>query len=142
MILADGTVYPHKGKLKFVNRQVNATTGTLLLQASFPNPNLILRPGQFARIMAVIDVMEGGLLVPQRCIQELQGNYNVFVVNKDNIVEYRRIEVGSTYETSYWIVNSGLEAGEKIVYEGIQMVRNGTEVQPEVKELSVSDSGI
>lgn len=136
MILADGSTYPYKGKIKFVNRQVDASTGTLLVQATFPNPGMILRPGQFARIEGVIDVVENGLLVPQRCVQELQGNYNVFVVNDEDVVEFREIAVAGTYKISYLIVTSGLKPGERIVYEGLQKVRNGITVNPQVQEIS------
>ncbi len=80
-----------------------------------PSPirNGILRPGQFAKIIAVIEVIDNGLLIPQRCVQELQGNYSVFVVNDQDEIEYRQIEVGSTYQTSYLVVTSGLEAGDR-----------------------------
>jgi membrane fusion protein (multidrug efflux system) len=140
LILADGSVYPEKGMVRFINRQVNATTGTIMLQASFPNPDLILRPGQFAKVQGVIDNIEGGLLVPQRCVQEMQGNYSVFVVNENEEVEYRSIEVGSVYETSYLIVTSGLSPGERVVYEGLQQVRSGSKVVPVVKDLSDSQA--
>jgi membrane fusion protein (multidrug efflux system) len=140
LILADGSVYPEKGRLRFANRQVNATTGTILLQASFPNPDRLLRPGQFAKVQAVIDVIQGGLLIPQRCVQELQGNYSVFVVNEDEEVEFRSIEIGSVYETSFFIVTSGLAPGERVVYEGLQQVRSGSKVNPVMKDLSASPS--
>ncbi|MCK5691540.1 MAG: efflux RND transporter periplasmic adaptor subunit [Bacteroidales bacterium] len=140
LILSDGSVYPEEGKIKFVNRQVNATTGTILLQASFPNTNMILRPGQFAKVQGVIDNIMGGLLIPQRCVQELQGNYNVFVVNENDEVEFRKIEITSTYETSYMIVSSGLEAGERVVYEGLQKVKSGMKVNPVVQDISISQS--
>jgi membrane fusion protein (multidrug efflux system) len=140
LILSDGSVYPEEGKIKFVNRQVNATTGTILLQASFPNTNMILRPGQFAKVQGVIDNIKGGLLIPQRCVQEMQGNYNVFVVNENDEVGFRKIEVTSTYETSYMIVSSGLEAGERVVYEGLQKVKSGTKVNPVVQDISISQS--
>jgi len=140
MILADGTLYPHEGKLEFINRQVNATTGTILLQASFPNPNLLLRPGQFARVRAVIDVISEGLLIPQRCVQEMQGIYNVYVVNDQNEVEFRKIGVGSTYQTSYLIVTEGLAPGDRIVYEGLQKVKSGIKVNPVLKDISNSES--
>ncbi len=136
MILSDGTQYPYKGRMAFVNRQVDATTGTILIQATFPNPSFVLRPGQFARIRATIEIRENGLLIPQRCVQEMQGNYNVFVVNEDNKVEFREIEVGSTHATSFYVVTSGLNPGEKVVYEGLQMVRSGIEVNPVIEELS------
>ncbi|MCK5136907.1 MAG: efflux RND transporter periplasmic adaptor subunit [Bacteroidales bacterium] len=140
MILADGSLYPLEGKIEFINRQVNATTGTILLQASFPNPSLILRPGQFARVRVVIDVISEGLLIPQRCAQELQGIYNVYVVNDQDEVEFREIEVGSTYQTSYLIVTSGLGPGDKIIYEGLQKVKSGIKVNPVLKDISTSES--
>jgi membrane fusion protein (multidrug efflux system) len=140
LILADGSVYPEKGTIKFVNRQVNATTGTILLQASFPNDDRILRPGQFAKVQGVMEIIEGGLLVPQRCVQELQGNYNVFVVNESNVVEFRKIEVASTYQTRYMIVSSGLAPGEKVVYEGLQKVKSGAKVDPVVQDISITES--
>lgn len=138
MILSDGTQYPYEGRLAFVNRQVDATTGTILIQAIFPNPNYMLRPGQFARIIATIDIRENGLLIPQRCVQEMQGKYSVFIVNDDNTVEFREIEVGSTYQTSYFVVTSGLNPGEKVVYEGLQMVRTGSKVNPVMEQRSLS----
>ena len=140
LILADGSVYPEVGFIKFVNRQVNATTGTILIQASFPNSDFILRPGQFAKIRGDIDFLEGGLIIPQRCVQELQGNYNVFVVNENDEVEFRKIEVASTYETSYVIVSSGLAPGERVVYEGLQKVKSGVKVNPVLKDISISES--
>jgi membrane fusion protein (multidrug efflux system) len=140
MILADGSLYPQTGRIRFVNRQVNATTGTILLQAAFPNPNLILRPGQFARVRVVIDVLSGGLLIPQRCVQEMQGMYNVYVVNDQDEVEFREIQVGTSYKTSYLIVTSGLSPGDRIVYEGLQKVKGGSKVNPLLQEISISES--
>lgn len=130
LILADGSVYPEQGTVRFVNRQVNATTGTILLQASFPNSDLLIRPGQFAKVRGTVDIIRGGILVPQRCVVELQGNYSVFVVNEDNEVEFRSIEVASSYETSYLVVSSGLEPGDRVLYEGLQKVKSGIKVNP------------
>ena len=140
MILADGTIYPQEGEIEFVNRQVNATTGTILVQASFPNPSLILRPGQFARVRVVIDVISDGLLIPQRCAQEMQGIYNVFVVNDQDEIEFREIKVGAVYQTSYLIVTEGLGPEDKIVYEGLQKVKSGIKVHPVLKYISNSES--
>jgi membrane fusion protein (multidrug efflux system) len=140
MILSDGSVYPEEGKLRFINRQVNATTGTILIQASFPNTDNFLRPGQFAKVSTVIDVIKDGLLIPQRCVQEMQGNYNVVVVNENDEVEFRSIEVRTTYETSYMVVSSGLEVGERVVYEGLQKVKSGTKVNPVLKDISKSET--
>jgi membrane fusion protein (multidrug efflux system) len=140
LILSDGTVYPEKGRIKFINRQVNASTGTILLQASFSNPDEILRPGQFAKVQGVVDFIQGGLLVPQRCVQEMQGNYNVFVVNEDSEVEFRKIEVASTYQTRFMIVSSGLEPGDQVIYEGLQKVKGGAKVNPVLQDISNSES--
>jgi membrane fusion protein (multidrug efflux system) len=140
LILSDGTIFTEKGQIRFVNRQVNATTGTLLLQASFPNPNRILRPGQFAKVLAVIEILDEGLLIPQRCVQELQGNFNVFVVNDQNKIEFRKIEVGFAYKTSFLTVTSGLAAGEKVVYEGLQKVKGGAKVNPELQQISITEN--
>ncbi len=140
LMLSDGSVFPQKGRIRFVNRQVNATTGTIMLQAAFSNPEGVLRPGQFAKIIAVVEVIEGGLLVPQRCVQELQGKYSVFMVNDQNEIEYRNIEVGSSYQTSYLVVTSGLEAGDKVVYEGLQKVKSGAKVNPELHEISIPET--
>ena len=140
LILADGSIYPEKGKIEFINRQVDASTGTILLQASFPNSEGILRPGQFARVQAVIELIQGGLLVPQRCVQELQGNYSVFVVNESSEVEFRQIEVASAYQTRFMVVSSGLEPGDQVIYEGLQKVKSGARVNPVVHEISLSES--
>lgn len=140
LILADGSVYPEKGKFEFADRQVNASTGTILLQASFSNPEGILRPGQFAKIQAVVERIQGGLLVPQRCVQELQGNYSVFVVNDSSEVEFRKIEVSSSYQTRFMIVSSGLEPGDQVIYEGLQKVKSGIRVNPVLQEISLDES--
>ncbi len=140
LILADGSIYPEQGKIRFVNRQVNASTGTILLQASFPNTNMLLRPGQFARVKVAVDIIKDGLLIPQRCTLEMQGKYSVFVVDDQNEVEYRKIEVGSVYQTSYVIVTSGLAPGDKIVYEGLQKIKSGIKVSPELKDISNSET--
>ena len=140
LILSDGTEFTERGQIRFINRQVTATTGTLLLQASFANPNSILRPGQFAKVLAVIDVLDDGLLIPQRCVQEMQGNYNVYVVNDQNEIEFRKIEVGFAYKTSYLTVTSGLVAGEKVVYEGLQKVKDGAKINPELQQISIPET--
>jgi membrane fusion protein (multidrug efflux system) len=142
LILADGSVYPQEGYIKFVNRQVDASTGTILIQASFPNDEGILRPGQFAKVQGVIDFIEGGLLVPQRCVQELQGNYSVFVVNEASEVEFRKIEVVSAYQTRFMIVSSGLEPGDQVIYEGLQKVKSGARVNPVLQDISFTESEI
>ena len=129
LILADGSTYDYKGKFDFSDRQVDPTTGTLLVQVSFPNPKNILLPGQFARVRATIGNVKGGLVIPQRCIRELQGQFQTFTVNKENIVEIKTIEVANRMD-SMWVVTSGLNADDMVVYGAIQKVSPGMEINP------------
>ena len=134
LILADESVYEQKGKADFVGREVDPTTGALLVQASFPNPYKLLRPGQFAKVRIEVDVVKDGILIPQRCVSELQGLFSVFVVDSNNTVERREIKVGPKVK-EFWLITEGLKPGEQVVYEGLQMVRDGTVVDPTVKEI-------
>ncbi|KPJ78574.1 MAG: hypothetical protein AMJ54_02840 [Deltaproteobacteria bacterium SG8_13] len=129
LILADGTLYPHKGQFDFIDRGVDPTTGSILIQLSFPNPDQLIRPGQFARIRAIAERVKDGILLPQRCISELQGIQRVFVVGSDNKVEERRVSVGPAMGSNRLILE-GLNAGEKVVYEGLQKVADGAQVTP------------
>jgi membrane fusion protein (multidrug efflux system) len=129
LILADGSVYPHKGTFSFADRQVDVKTGTLRLQAVFPNPGNVLRPGQYARIRAIIRTAKGALLVPQRAVTEQQGSYQVAVVSSGNKVEIRPVKVGERVG-SQWIIETGLKPGDRVVAEGTQKVRPGAIVTP------------
>jgi RND family efflux transporter MFP subunit len=129
LILADGSVYPQKGSFALADRQVDVRTGTLRLEGVFPNPGNILRPGQFARVRATIRTKKDALLVPQRTVTELQGTYQVAVLGNDNKVEIRPITVGERVGTE-WIIDSGLNPGERVIAEGIQRVRQGMTVDP------------
>ena len=129
LILADGSLYPHKGNFSFADREVDVRTGTLRLQGLFPNPGNILRPGQFARVRAITTTKKGALLVPQRAVTELQGNYQVAVVGNDNKVSIRPVKVGERVGTQ-WIIDEGLKPGERVVAEGIQRVKAGMTVNP------------
>jgi membrane fusion protein (multidrug efflux system) len=135
LILADGSVYPRKGTFSFADRQVDVKTGTLRLQAVFPNPGNILRPGQYARIRAIIRTAKGALLVPQRAVTEQQGSYQVAVVNSNNTVEIRPVKVGERVGTQ-WIIETGLKPGDKVVAEGTQKVRPGAIVTPKALRAS------
>ncbi len=134
LILADGSVYPHKGKPDFVDRGIDPTTGAILVQASFPNPDKLLRPGLFARIRTQVDVAKDGILVPQRCVTELQGLFRVFVVDDQNKVEERQVTMGPTID-NFWLVKDGLKPGEKVVYEGLQKIGDGATVNPVVTDV-------
>lgn len=135
LILADGSLYGHKGKVDFIDREVDASTGAILVQASFPNPDGIIRPGQFARVKMMVDILDNGIMVPQRCVTELQGLYRVYIVNDTNEVEIRDITVGPRIN-NFWLITEGLDAGEKIVYEGLQRVRAGMTVNPVYQEVT------
>ncbi len=133
LILSDGSTHPYKGSIDFVNREVDASTGAILVQATFPNPDLILRPGQFARVKIKMKDEKGALLVPQRCVTELQGQFSVFVVNAENKIESRQIIIAEKIG-DYYIASEGLEPNDKIVLEGLQKVGSGMEVNPVVTE--------
>ena len=127
LILADGTVFNHKGRLDAIERAVDPTTGTLTGQFSFPNPERILRPNQYGRARFVTDVKQDALLVPQRAVQETQGLYSVMVVKPDATVEQRMVKAGERVG-NLWIVDSGVKPGEKVIVEGIQRVKPGVKV--------------
>ena len=129
LVLANGTLYPHKGKASAVNRQVQVETGAIQIEALFDNPDNLLRPGEFARVRAVTENLKGALVVPQRAVEEVQGNYQIAVVGPDDTVEIRTVKVGPRYEES-WVITDGLKPGERVVAEGLQKVRPGAKVQP------------
>ncbi len=129
LILADGSEHPYKGKIDFANREVDPQTGTMLIQASFPNPELLLRPGQFARVKVLMETVDNALIVPLRCLSELQGRYSAFVVGADSTVSVKQVEVGRKIGDVVQITD-GLQAGDKIIIEGLQMAGNGVKVKP------------
>jgi membrane fusion protein, multidrug efflux system len=129
LILADGRVFPHKGRLYFADRQVDERTGTIKVATLFPNPGNILRPGQFAKIRALIETQKGALLVPQRAVNELQGRFQVAVVGPDNKVDLRWVKVGER-TGSLWVIDEGLKPGERVIVEGIQKVKADMPVAP------------
>jgi len=130
LVLADSTVYPHKGQFYVADRQVNPQTGAIRLAGLFANPGNILRPGQYGRVRAVTDIRRNALLVPQRAVTELQGRYQVAVVDGTNTVRIRPMTVGER-SGSMWIVESGLKPGERVVVEGLQQIRPNLVVHPE-----------
>jgi len=129
LILADGSVYSRYGGIYAADRQIGATTGALRLEALFPNPNGALRPGQFVRVRIKFDTAHGALLVPQRAVSELQGSYQVAVVDADNKVHIQPVQIGERSGTQ-WIIKDGLHLGERVIIEGLQKVREGTVVNP------------
>jgi membrane fusion protein, multidrug efflux system len=127
LILADGSVFNHKGRLDAVERAVDPTTGTLTGQFTFPNPEQILRPNQYGRARFVTEVKADALLVPQRAVQEIQGLYSVMVVKPDATVEQRMVKADERVG-NLWLIKSGVKPGEKVIVEGIQKVRPGIQV--------------
>ena len=129
LILADGSTYPQDGTFYFADRQVNESTGAIRIAGLFPNPNNVLRPGGYAKVRAVISMQHDALLVPQRAVSEIQGGYQVAVVDGDNKVNIRTVAVGDRVG-SQWIIANGLNPGETVVAEGTQKVRTGARVNP------------
>jgi RND family efflux transporter MFP subunit len=129
LTLANGKEYPQKGKIIFADRQVDSQTGTIRIVGAFLNPGNILRPGQFGRITAVTDNHKDALLVPQKAVIELQGSYQVAVVNPDNKVDIRKVTVGDR-SGEMWVISSGLKPGERVITEGLMKVGPGSPVKP------------
>jgi membrane fusion protein, multidrug efflux system len=127
LVLEDGSVYPHAGKAARADRQVDVKTGTMTIWGFFPNPRHILRPGQFAKIKATLDVRKDALLVPQRAVSELQGGFRVAVVGAEGKAEFRSVELG-TRVGELWVVEKGLKLGESVIVSGLQHVRPGMAV--------------
>jgi membrane fusion protein (multidrug efflux system) len=127
LILSNGATYPHPGSFLIADRQVDPKTGTIRIATVFPNPQRVLRPGQFGRIRAAPEVRRGALLVPQRAVSELQGSYQVAVVGNDSKVSIRPVTVGPRVD-SMWVIEKGLRPGERVVAEGTQKVRDGMTV--------------
>jgi len=133
LILSDGTIFEQTGKVDFINREVDAGTGALLIQASFPNPDGLIRPGQFARVRAVVEEMNNGMLVPQRAVSEFQGRFSVMAITDSNTVSQKPVEILGTYR-DYYIIEKGVNPGESIIFEGLQKAKEGQKVDPKVVE--------
>jgi membrane fusion protein (multidrug efflux system) len=129
LILGDGTLFPHRGRALLVNREVDTRTGTIQVRAEFPNPGNVLRPGQYARIRAVTEVRKGALLIPQQAVSELQGIYQVGVVGSDNKATIKTMTLGPQFG-DMWVVDSGLQAGENVIVDGLQRIKTGMTVAP------------
>jgi len=129
LILSDGTVYPHKGEVAFADREVDVRTGTIRVATIFPNPERLLRPGMFSRVRAEVGIKKAALLIPQVAVSEIQGKYFVGIVGPDNKVAIKSVKVGQWFG-QLWVIEEGLQAGDKVVAEGIQKVRDGMVVNP------------
>jgi membrane fusion protein (multidrug efflux system) len=129
LILADGSTFPQKGKFSFADRQVNQSTGAIQLTGLFPNPGNRLRPGQYGKVRAVTGTSSGALLIPQRAVTELQGGYQVSVLDDKNTMSIQQVKVAEQLGTM-WVISEGLKAGQRVIVEGFQNVRPGTQVSP------------
>lgn len=131
LILSDRSVYPEKGKISFSDRQIDPTTGAVTLEASFANPDRLIRPGQFVKVAVVTDVRKDAVIVPQRSVIEMQGVSQVYVVGNDNKVEMKIIEVGPAYKDAY-IVTKGLTANDKVAFGGTSLLKSGSVITPKL----------
>ena len=129
LILTDGTVYPHKGKILLTDRQVDTNTGTIRLVAAFPNPGNILRPGQYGRVRIQTSMKKNALLVPQSAVKELQGGWQIALLGPDNKAVVRPVKAGEKLGTM-WVIDDGLQPGDQVIVEGVSKVKDGTPVIP------------
>jgi len=132
LVLADGSVFPQKGIPIFVDRAIDQKTGTIQVRAEFPNPQWVLRPGQFGRVRAVTEEVPNAILVPQVAVQELQGAKTVLVVGEGDKVVQRTVTLREPYQ-DFYIITAGLKPGERVIVEGLQKARPGMQVKPELK---------
>ncbi|WP_396186565.1 efflux RND transporter periplasmic adaptor subunit [Flavobacterium sp.] len=127
--LSDGTMYPQTGKMSFADRQIDPTTGAITFEAAFPNPDKLLRPGQYVKIAVVTDVRKEALIIPQRAVIEMQGIYQVYVLGDSSKVQMQIIKTGPSYKDGY-VVEEGLKSGDKIALGGTSLLKNGSVIIP------------
>jgi len=137
LVLADGTAYPHKGRIAWVDRQMNPQTGAIRIAASFPNPGNVLRPGQFGRVTAPTQVLQNALLVPQAAVQEMQGIEQIYLAGADNHVHVVNVTLGPQHG-SEWIIAGGLKPGDRVITDNVQKLREGALISPH--EVSPQDA--
>lgn len=140
LIMADGSFYPHRGYLSFLDRTLDLTTGTLNAYVSFPNPDRVLRPGLFGRVRVVVEAKPDTLLVPQRSVQVTQGVSSVLVVDKEDAVALRVVTLGERFR-DFFIVTEGLKPGERVVVEGVQKAIPGRKVRPTEQPIKLETLG-
>ena len=138
MLLSDGSIYPHKGVLNFADRAIDPTTGTLTIEAEFPNAENSIRPGQFVRVRLVSSTVKNAMLVPQRAVQEMQGIYQVYIIDQANTVQVRVVEMGQK-SGNEWMITKGVDATDRIALLGNQFIQVNSKVNP-VDGASMKDS--
>lgn len=127
--LSDGSIYPQKGKVSFADRQIDPTTGAITFEAAFPNPDKLLRPGQYVKIGVVTDVRDNALVIPQRAVIEMQGVYQVYVLGDSSKVHMQIVKPRPSFEDAY-VVEEGLKSGDKIAIGGTSLLKNGSVITP------------
>jgi membrane fusion protein (multidrug efflux system) len=140
LILSDGSVFQIRGKIDIVGRQVESSTGTLRIRAIFSNPGNVLRPGQYSRIRAATSVQKNALLVPQRAVQELQGEFELALLGPDNKITFRTVKAGERVG-SYWVIDQGLNPTDRVVIEGLQNIKTGQTVDPKPAKMPPLNAG-
>jgi len=143
LTLSDGTIHPQKGRVGVIDRAVNPQTGTIGVQIYFPNPDFVLRPGQYGRARILLETLAGALLVPQRAVQEMQNLYSVAVVGPGNTVSFRNVKVGSRLDSGLWVIEDGLKPTDEVVVEGLQRIADNMTVRtrPMADAAPVATSG-
>lgn len=127
--LSDGSIYPHTGKLSFSDRQIDPSTGAMTFETAFPNPEKLLRPGQFVKISLITDVKKNSIIIPQRAVVEMQGIFQVFLVDSNNKVQMQIIKPGAIYKNGY-LIEEGLKKGDRIAFGGNSLLKNGSQITP------------
>jgi membrane fusion protein (multidrug efflux system) len=136
LILSDGSVHTEKGYVDFLDRQVDPATGSLKIQASFANPTKLIRPGQFVRVRGLVEVVPNGIMIPQRAVQEIQGKYRIWLIDSAGTAEPRFVEASSTFG-NMWVIDAGLQPGEKVIVSGQQRLGKGVPVEAKSVEMEV-----
>ncbi|SHF82269.1 membrane fusion protein, multidrug efflux system [Flavobacterium fluvii] len=129
--LSDGSIYPEKGKVSFADRQIDPTTGAITFEAAFPNPDKLLRPGQYVKIGVVTDVRKNALVIPQRAVIEMQGIYQVYVLGDSSKVHMQIVKAGPSFKDAY-VIEDGLKSGDKIAMGGTSLLKNGSVITPKI----------
>jgi len=133
LILADGSTYEYKGNFDFIDRDIDTSTGSIMIQTLFPNPKGLLRPGMFAKVRVRFETVPNAILVPQRCVMELQGQYSVYLVNSEGVVKTQPVTATEKID-DFWLITEGLKATDQVVLEGIQKVRSDMKINPVLTE--------
>ena len=129
LLLSDGSVHPYKGVLNFADAKIDPTTGTMTIETTFPNPDNNLRSGQFSKVRALIENQKEAIAIPQKAVTELQGIFQVFIIDNENKIQVRIVEVGAKVGQD-WVINKGLNVGDKVAIVGSLFIQPGSVVTP------------